>query len=317
MEILMKQYIIRRLLSIIPVLLLVTIISFSLTLLTGDPVKAILGSESDLATIERTRQQLGLDQPIYIQYFKWLGRVFQGDLGYSFRNKQPVLEAIIQRLPVTIWLNVISFTITILLGIPAGLISAIKRNTPVDFGISVVSLVGVTMPNFFLAIILIYIFSIGLNWLPPSGYINPLQDPIGGFKSLLMPAITLGTAEAAAIARMTRSSAQQVLCKPYMVTAKAKGLSQKLIVSRHLVKNSLIPVTTTLGMQIGISFGGAVVTETIFSLPGLGRLVVNSILARDFPIVQGTIIVISLAFLLSNLLVDILYAYLDPRIRYC
>jgi len=312
----MKQYILRRLLSIIPVLLLVSMISFSLVLLTGDPVKAILGSETDLETIERTRQQLGLDQPIHIQYLKWLGRVLQGDLGYSFQNKQPVMEAILQRFPVTVWLNVVTLAITIIIGIPAGLISALKRNSPVDFLTSVISLIGVTMPNFFLAIILIYIFSIGLNWLPPSGYVDPLQDPIAGFKSLLMPAITLGTAEAASIARMTRSSAQQVLAKPYITTAKAKGLPQKLIITRHLIKNSMIPVTTMLGMLIGISFGGAVVTETIFSLPGLGRLVVNSILARDFPMVQGTIIVLSLAFLLSNLIVDILYAYLDPRIRY-
>jgi len=312
----MGKYILRRLVSIIPVLLLVSMISFSLVLLTGDPVKAMLGSETDLETIERVRQNLGLDQPIPVQYMKWLGRVLQGDLGYSFQNKQAVAEAILQRFPVTVMLNVIALLITILVGIPAGLISAVKRNTPIDFATSVVSLLGVTMPNFFLAIILIYIFSIGLDWLPPSGYINPFDDFAGGIRTLLMPAITLGTAEAAVIARMTRSSALQEYNKPYITTARSKGLAEKAVVLRHLIKNSMIPVSTVLGMQIGISFGGAVVTETVFSLPGLGRLVVNSILARDFPMVQGVILVMALAFLFSNLAVDILYAYLDPRIRY-
>ncbi len=312
----MGRYIVRRLLSMIPVLLLVTIISFSLILLTGDPVKAMLGQEADPATVKAMRTKLGLDDPIPVQYVKWLTRVLQGDLGNSIRSSQPVSEAILQRLPVTIWINVIAFVMTILIGIPAGLISALHRNSPIDLLTSFVSLLGITTPNFFLGILLIFFFSVKMGWLPSSGYVDPLTDPVAGIKTLLMPAITLGTAEAAIIARMTRSSVLEELSRPYMITARAKGLQERLVISRHLIKNAMIPVVTILGLQVGISFGGAVVTETIFALPGLGRLAVTSISARDFPMVQGAVLVMAIAFLLANLIVDLLYAYLDPRIRY-
>ncbi len=312
----MGRYIVRRLLSMIPVLLLVTIISFSLILLTGDPVKAMLGQEADPATVKAMRTKLGLDDPIPVQYVKWLTRVLQGDLGNSIRSSQPVSEAILQRLPVTIWINVIAFVMTILIGIPAGLISALHRNSPIDLLTSFVSLLGITTPNFFLGILLIFFFSVKMGWLPSSGYVDPLTDPVAGIKTLIMPAITLGTAEAAIIARMTRSSVLEELSRPYMITARAKGLQERLVISRHLIKNAMIPVVTILGLQVGISFGGAVVTETIFALPGLGRLAVTSISARDFPMVQGAVLVMAIAFLLANLIVDLLYAYLDPRIRY-
>ncbi|NMC81049.1 MAG: ABC transporter permease [Chloroflexi bacterium] len=312
----MGRYIARRLLSMIPVLLLVTIISFSLILLTGDPVKAMLGQEADPATVKAMRTKLGLDDPIPVQYVKWLTRVLQGDLGNSIRSSQPVSEAILQRLPVTIWINVIAFVMTILIGIPAGLISALHRNSPIDLLTSLVSLLGITTPNFFLGILLIFFFSVKMGWLPSSGYVDPLTDPVAGIKTLIMPAITLGTAEAAIIARMTRSSVLEELSRPYMITARAKGLQERLVISRHLIKNAMIPVVTILGLQVGISFGGAVVTETIFALPGLGRLAVTSISARDFPMVQGAVLVMAIAFLLANLIVDLLYAYLDPRIRY-
>ena len=312
----MAQFIIRRVLSMIPVLLIVSMIAFSLILLTGDPVKAMLGQETDLETIEAMRHKLGLDQPIPVQYGKWLWNVLHGDLGYSVRSHQSVSEAIIQRLPVTLWVNLLAFLITIFLGIPAGIFAALKRNSIIDLGASFIAILGVTTPNFFLAIMLIYLFSIKLNWIPPSGFINPLEHPIDGIKSLIMPSITLGAAEAAVIARMTRSTILEEICKPYMVTAKSKGLRQGLIITRHVLKNAMIPIITLLGMQIGIAFGGAVVTETVFALPGLGRLAVTSILARDFPMVQGTVLVMALAFLTSNLLVDLAYGYLDPRIRY-
>ncbi len=312
----MGRYIARRLLSMIPVLLLVTIISFSLILLTGDPVKAMLGQEADPATVKAMRTKLGLDDPIPVQYVKWLTRVLQGDLGNSIRSSQPVSEAILQRLPVTIWINVIAFVMTILIGIPAGLISALHRNSPIDLLTSLVSLLGITTPNFFLGILLIFFFSVKMGWLPSSGYVDPLTDPVAGIKTLIMPAITLGAAEAAIIARMTRSSVLEELSRPYMITARAKGLQERLVISRHLIKNAMIPVVTILGLQVGISFGGAVVTETIFALPGLGRLAVTSISARDFPMVQGAVLVMAIAFLLANLIVDLLYAYLDPRIRY-
>ena len=312
----MARYIIRRLLSMIPVLFLVTLISFSLILLTGDPVKAMLGQEADPETVQAMRAQMGLDQPVPVQYIKWLGRVLQGDLGRSVRSSQPVSEAILQRLPVTIWINAIAFVMTILIGIPAGLISALYRNSFIDLFTSFVSLLGITTPNFFLGILLIYFFSVKMSWLPSSGYVDPLTDLVSGIKTLILPAITLGTAEAAVIARMTRSSALEELSRGYIVTARAKGLKELLVIKRHLIKNAMIPVVTILGLQVGISFGGAVVTETIFALPGLGRLAVTSIFARDFPMVQGSVLVMAIAFLLSNLIVDILYAYLDPRIRY-
>ena len=311
----MAQFIFRRLLSMIPVLLLVSMITFSLILLTGDPVKAMLGHETDLETIEAMRHKLGLDQPIPVQYGKWFWNVLHGDLGYSVRSHQPVGEAIMQRLPVTLWVNLLAFLITVFIGIPVGIIAALKRNSIIDLGASFIAILGITTPNFFLAIMLIYLFSVKLNWIPPSGFVNPLESPLEGFKSLIMPSITLGTAEAAIIARMTRATMLEELCKPYTRTARSKGLGQSMVISRHVLKNAMIPIITLLGMQIGIAFGGAVVTETVFALPGLGRLAVTSILARDFPMVQGTVLVMALAFLTSNLIVDLAYGYLDPRIR--
>jgi peptide/nickel transport system permease protein len=311
----MAQFIFRRLLSMIPVLLLVSMITFSLMLLTGDPVKAMLGHETDLETIEAMRHKLGLDQPIPVQYGKWLWNVLHGDLGYSVRSHQPVSEAILQRLPVTLWVNLFAFLITIFIGIPAGILAALKRNSIFDLGASFIAILGITTPNFFLAIMLIYLFSIKLNWIPPSGFVNPLEHPLEGVKSLIMPSITLGAAEAAIIARMTRATMLEELRKPYTRTARSKGLRRSMVISRHVLKNAMIPIITLLGLQIGISFGGAVVTETVFALPGLGRLAVTSILARDFPMVQGTVLIMALAFLTSNLLVDLAYGFLDPRIH--
>jgi peptide/nickel transport system permease protein len=311
------RYILRRLVSSVPVVLLVSLVIFSLIHLTpGDPVVVMLGEEASPEARDALRRELGLDQPLPVQYGVWLGRVLQGDLGRSIRTNQPVSEAIVQRLPVTIELALLAVAISLIVAIPAGIVAAIRRNSMADVASTVLSLLGVSMPNFLLAILLIYVFSLQLRWLPPIGYVNPLQDPAGNFRGMIMPALTLGLALAAVVARLMRSSLLETLNQDYVRTAWAKGLREGLVIRRHAMKNSLIPVVTVVGLQLGNLLGSAVVTETIFALPGVGRLVIDSIFQRDFPLVQGVVLYLALIFLLVNLLVDLLYGFLDPRIRY-
>ncbi|MBX5444870.1 nickel ABC transporter permease [Sphaerobacter sp.] len=313
----MVRYILRRILAMLPVLFLVSVIVFSLIHLTpGDPAITMLGEEATPEAVAALRAKLGLDQPLPVQYLRWVGSVLQGDLGRSIRSNQPVSEAIAQRLPVTLELAILSVLIGVAIAIPVGIVSAMRRNSPLDTASTGVALLGVSLPNFFLAILLIFIFSIHLRWLPPIGY-TPLADGIvDNIKRMLMPAITLGTALSAIVMRMTRSSLLEVLDQDYVRTARAKGLTEMRMIRVHALKNSLIPVATVVGLQIGGLLGGAIITETIFALPGIGRLLVDSIFQRDFPLVQGVVLFTSLAFLVVNLLVDLLYAFLDPRIRY-
>jgi peptide/nickel transport system permease protein len=312
-----STYILKRLTSMVPVLILVSVVIFSLIHLTpGDPVVAMLGEEATPAAREALRHQLGLDQPLPVQYVVWLTRVLGGDLGRSIRTNQPVAEAIGERLPVTIELAVVAMVISLTIAIPAGIIAATRRGSAADIGSTVFSLLGVSMPGFLLAVFLVYIFSLQLRWLPPIGYTSPLQDVGGNLKGMLMPAITLGAFAAAAVARLMRSTLLEVLGQDYIRTAWAKGLRESSVIQRHAEKNALIPVVTVVGLQLGNLLGSAIVTETIFALPGVGRLVVDSIYQRDFPLVQGVVLYLALIFLVVNLLVDLLYAYLDPRIRY-
>lgn len=313
----MGTYILKRLISMVPVLVLVSGIIFSLIHLTpGDPVIVMLGEEASPEARDSLRRQLGLDQPLPLQFVAWFGRVLQGDLGRSIRTNQPVSEAILQRLPVTIELALLAMLISLSIAVPAGMIAAIRRNSNADLASTVFSLLGVSMPNFLLAVFLIYIFSLQLRLLPPIGYVNPFQDLGANIKGMIMPALTLGTALAAVVARLMRSSLLEVLNQDYVRTAWAKGLRENAVLRRHALKNSMIPVITVVGLQLGNLLGSAIVTETIFALPGVGRLVIDSIFQRDFPLVQGVVLYLALIFLLINLAVDLMYAYLDPRIRY-
>lgn len=313
----MGTYILRRLISMIPVLFIVSLIVFSLLHLTpGDPAQSMLGEEATPESIAALRNQLGLDEPLPVQYVKWASSVLQGDLGRSIRSNQPVSEAIIARLPVTIELAILSVLVSLIIAIPVGIIAAMRRNSPLDTASTTVALLGVSIPNFFLAILLIFLFSVRLGWLSPIGYTPFLEDPLDNLKRMIMPALTLGTALSAIVMRMTRSSLLEVLDQDYVRTARAKGLREARVVRVHALKNAMVPVVTVVGLQIGGLLGGTIITETIFVLPGIGRLLVDAIFQRDFPLVQGVVLFAALAFLFANLAVDLLYAYIDPRIRF-
>ncbi len=312
----MLNYVGKRLLAMIPVLFLVSLIAFTIIHLTpGDPAMMMLGEEATPDTIAALRHDLGLDRPLPVQYITWLGRVLQGDLGRSIRQHQPVLDAIVQRLPVTVELTFFAMLISLCIAIPTGIVSATRRNSAADVGSTIVSLLGVSMPNFFLAMLLIFVFALHLRLLPPIGYTPITRGLAANLRGMILPAITLGTAAAAIVSRLTRSTLLEVLSQDYIRTARAKGLGERAVVYGHALRNALIPVVTIVGLQTGALLGGAVITETIFVLPGVGALVVSSIFQRDFPTVQGAVLFLSLLHMFVNLTVDLLYAYLDPRIR--
>jgi peptide/nickel transport system permease protein len=309
--------ILRRLLASIPVFVLVTAGVFSLIHLTpGDPVESMMGESQDPVAKEALRRDLGLDQPIYVQYATWVGRLAQGDLGRSIRNHEPVVENVGKRIKPSLQLASFAMLISLCVAFPVGIISATRRNSPIDGFGTMFALFGICMPNFLLALILIFVFGVTLRWLPISGYVDPFEELGAGIRSLTLPAITLGLALAAVITRTLRSSLLEVLSEDFVRTARAKGLADRLVMRRHALKNGLIPVVTLLGLQLGTLIGGAVITEYVFALPGVGRLVVDAIFSRDYPLVQGVILIIATGFVLSNLLVDIVYGWLDPRIRY-
>jgi len=313
----MFAYLIRRLGTTVPVLVVVSLIVFSIIHLTpGDPVAIMLREEADPAAAAALRKSLGLDRPLPIQYLTWVGRAARGELGRSIRTNQPVAEAILERLPVTLSLAGASTLLALAVALPAGILSAVRRNSVADVAGTLAALSGISLPNFWLATLLIFLFSVKLGWLPPLGYVSPAKDLWAGLRSLILPAITLGAAMAAVIMRMTRSSLLEVLQLDFIRTARAKGVLERLIILRHALRNALIPVVTVVGLQAGALLGGAIITETIFALPGVGRLLVDAIFQRDFPIVQGVVLLLAVNFLLVNLVVDIVYACLDPRIRY-
>ena len=313
----MGTLILRRLAAMIPVLVLVTFGVFTLIHLTpGDPVDAMMGESYDPVAKERIRRDLGLDQPIVVQYVTWIGRVLQGDFGRSIRDNEPVIENVSRRIWVSLQLSGYAMLISLAVAFPVGILSATHRNSPIDGFGTMFALFGICMPNFLIALLLIYVFGVQLAWLPISGYTSPDDGLLAWIRSLTLPAITLGLALAAVVTRTLRSSLLETLNEDYVRTARAKGLAEKLVIRRHALKNGLIPVVTILGLQLGTLIGGAVITEFIFALPGVGRLVVSAIFARDYPMVQGVILLIAIGFVLSNLLVDIVYGWLDPRIRY-
>ncbi len=312
----MGRLILRRLAATVPVLLLVTAGVFALIHLTpGDPIDAMMQESPNAQAKEALRRELGLDRPLYVQYGTWLGRVLTGDFGRSIRNNEPVIENVGKRIVPSLQLTLFAMLISLAVAFPVGILSATHRNSPLDGFGTMFALFGICMPNFLLALMLIYVFGVSLRWLPISGYVNPAEDLIGGIRSLTLPAITLGLALAAVVARTLRSSLLETLSEDYVRTARAKGLSEKLVIRRHALKNGLIPVVTILGLQFGTLIGGAVITEYVFALPGVGRLVVDSIFARDYPVIQGFVVFMGSVFLLVNLAVDLSYALLDPRIR--
>jgi len=313
----MTRYISKRLIAMIPVLFLVSVIVFTLIrLIPGDPAIAMLGEEATPQMIASLRAEFGLDQPIPVQYAIWLGRVLRGDLGNSTRAHQPVTQAITERLPATIELTLLSLLISLTIAIPIGIISATQRNSKMDLLSTTLALMGVSMPNFFLALLLSFVFSLNLRLLPNIGYVPITQNLRENLIDMIMPAITLSAATLAIVARLTRSSLLEVLNLEYIRTARAKGLAERAIIIRHALKNAMIPVVTIVGLQVGALLGGAVITESIFVLPGVGKLAVDAIFSRDFPIIQGVVLFFSVVFLGVNLIVDVLYAFLDPRIHF-
>jgi peptide/nickel transport system permease protein len=313
----MLRYLASRLVGTIPVLFLVSLLTFLMIHLTpGDPVRLMLGDDATQEAMDALNRKLGLDQSLPVQYARWLGNILTGDMGDSIRSRQPVLEAIAERIPVTLELSVLSMLIAIAIGIPTGIIAAVRRNSAADIASTTLALTGISIPNFFLGIVLILVFAEWLGWLPPSGYEPFLDDPLRNLQLMIMPSFALGTALAGTISRMMRSSLLEVLGADYVRTARAKGLTERAAILSHAVKNAMLPVITIVGLQTGTVLGGAILTETIFALPGIGRLVVDSIFARDFPIVQGVILFLALMRILSSLITDILYARLDPRISY-
>ena len=299
-----------------PVLLLVSAGVFALLHLTpGDPIDVMMSESADAAAKAHLRRELGLDRPIAVQYVAWMGRVLRGDLGRSIRNGEPVIENVGRRIRPTLQLAVLAMTVSALIAFPVGIVCAVRRNTAADRAGTTFALVGICMPNFLLALLLIFVFGVTLRWLPISGYVDPLEEGLDGVRSLILPAATLGLALAAVITRTLRSSLLETLAEDYVRTARAKGLSEWSVIVGHGLKNAMIPVVTVLGLQLGTLIGGAVITEYVFALPGVGRLVVDAVFARDYPLVQGVILLIAVAFIASNLLVDLLYGWLDPRIR--
>ena len=312
----MLRLLLHRLAATVPVLLLVTLGVFTLLHLTpGDPIDTMMSESADASAKAHLRRELGLDQPIPVQYVHWMSRVVRGDLGKSIRNGEPVIENVARRIRPSVQLALFAMTVSVLIAFPVGIVSAVRRNTAVDRAGTTFALFGICMPNFLLALLLMFVFGVTLRWLPISGYVDPLEEGWDGVRSLVLPAVTLGLALAAVITRTLRSSLLEALAEDYVRTARAKGVTEWGVIVGHVLKNAMIPVVTVLGLQLGTLIGGAVITEYVFALPGVGRLVVDAVFARDYPLVQGVILLIAVGFIVSNLLVDLLYGVLDPRIR--
>lgn len=312
----MLRYIIHRLILGIPVLFLISAIVFFVTfLIPGDPAMVVLGQGATPEALEGVRARLGLDQPVVLRYFYWLRDVLQGNLGTSILSRQPVWDLISRSLPITLYLTTLAMLIAVVIAIPLGTVSALRRNTWVDVACTSWAFVGVSLPGFWLAMMLLWLFGVRLQWVPLQGYISPRDDLSESLKTMILPAFTLGVFLSGPLTRYLRSSVLQTLSQEYVLVARAKGLSGPNILGHHILRNSLIPFITVLGIQFGYLLGGAVVVENIFALPGIGDLAVSAIGNRDFPVIQGVTLVVAFAFVLINLVVDVICAMLDPRIR--
>ena len=305
-----------RIAQVIPTLFLVSILVFGLQqLMPGDPARVIAGEDQDPAAIAQIRAELWLDRPIPVQYVHWLGKLLHGDLGYSWRNREPVTQLVEQKLPVTLQLSGMAFVIAVLIGVPAGVIAAVERNKVWDYVANVIGLAGLSTPTFWLGIMLILLVSVDLGWLPPSGYVPLTKDWVQSLATTIMPAFVLGNAISAVLMRHTRSAMLSALGQDYVRTARAKGLAERVVITRHALRNALIPVVTLGALELGTLLSGAVLTEQVFSIPGFGKLIVDAVFNRDYPVVQGVVLVTAFLYVALNLIADVLYVVINPRVR--
>jgi peptide/nickel transport system permease protein len=312
----MARYALKRLVQMIPLLLAVSLIAFALIkLVPGDPAVVMGGSNATPAEIEAIRRNLGLDRPLHVQLFSFYAALFQGDLGRTLLLGQPVTDALLERAPVTLWIAFYSLVLTIVLGMATGIVAALRHNTIVDQLVSVFALLGVSIPNFWLGLMMIVLFSVHLGWLPTSGYADPLADPVGFLRTATMPAVALAMLQTGLLTRIVRSTMLDVLGQDYIRTARAKGLPEARVVLRHALANVMIPVITMIGLILSVLLSGSIIVETIFSVPGIGSLLGNAILRRDYPMIQGGLLFVAATLMLLNLVVDLLYAAFDPRVR--
>jgi len=312
----MLTFLAKRILQLIPTLFFVSVLIFSLQqLLPGDPALIMAGEDRDPEVIEQIRKQYRLDQPLPVQYIYWMKGVFTGDLGESMRIKQKVLDLVLQKLPVTIQLATMAFIIAISIGITAGVISAVKKDTVWDYAANIFALWGLSTPNFWLGIMLIFLFSVQLGWLPPSGYVPLTEDWKQSLLTTIMPAFVLGNALAAVLMRHTRSAMLQALNSDYVRTARAKGLLERKVVLKHAMRNALIPVITIGALDLGTLLSGAVLTEQIFTIPGFGKLIIDAVFNRDYAVVQGVVLITATVYIALNLIADVLYVLVNPRLR--
>lgn len=314
----MIKYVLQRLLGIIPTWILIGLMAFAVVHSTpGDPAAVMLGQEGATGGgIEEMRHQLGLDRPITVQLGRWLAGIFKGDLGYSFFLGRPVTQALLERLPITASLSLCAIIVAIAIGIPLGMLASLHANTFIDTGAMAIALLGLSSPEFLTGLVLIFLFAVGLNWLPVGGYMSFTHHFSLALKHMFMPAFTLGFIQAALLARITRASMLDILNSELVRTARSKGLNEGMVIWKHAFRNALLPIVTIIGMSFAMLLAGAFITEVVFVLPGMGNLIISAVKQRDYPIIQGGVLFIGSIVLLMNLLVDLLYAYIDPRITY-
>ncbi len=313
----MRVYVIKRIMTIVPVIFLVSVIVFILIhFIPGDPALVFVGEDAAPGEVELIRVEMGLDKPLYVQFGTWLSKIVRGDFGESIIYQRPVINLLIERLPVTLSFGFFSMLISLLFAIPAGIMAAANQNTYKDYFFTLIAVLGISIPGFWLALMFIFIFSLKLGWLPAIGYIPLTQDFLGGLKCLILPSTAHAMLTAAIVARMLRSSMLEVLRQDYITTARGKGLPERWVIYKHALKNAFAPTLTVIGFQIGAVIGGSIIFETIFTLPGVGQMIYTAIGDRDYPVVQGCLLIIAFSFVLVNLIVDLLYSYFDPRITY-
>jgi peptide/nickel transport system permease protein len=310
------NYLVQRIGTIVPTLFFVSILIFSLQqLLPGDAALILAGEDRDPNVVAYLRAKFHLDEPLYVRYLYWIGGVLQGDLGDSLRIQQPVLDLVLQKLPVTVQLASMAMVIALVIGISAGIVSAVLKDTVWDYAANIFALWGLSTPNFWLGIMLILLFSVSLGWLPASGYVSPFEDFWASMASMIMPAFVLGNAIAAVLMRHTRSAMLQVLNADYVRTARAKGLVERIVVLKHALRNALIPIITLGALEFGTLLSGAVLTEQVFTIPGFGKLIVDAVFNRDYAVVQGVVLVTATTYIMLNLLADLAYFLVNPRLR--
>jgi peptide/nickel transport system permease protein len=312
----MLTFLAKRIAQLVPTLFFVSVIIFSLQqLLPGDPALAMAGEERDPAVLDQIRRQYRLDQPLPVQYVYWMKGVLTGDLGESMRLKEPVARLIVQKFPVTLQLALMAIVISLAIGVTAGVVSAVRKNTWIDYVVNVLALTGISTPNFWLGIMLIFLFAVSLGWLPASGYVSPFEDFWLSMQTTILPAFVLGNSFAAVLMRHTRSAMLQAMTSDYVRTARAKGLAERIVVLKHAMRNALTPVITLGALELGTLLSGAVLTEQVFSIPGFGKLIVDSVFNRDYAVVQGVTLITATTYILLNLAADMLYVLVNPRLR--